>query len=234
MVPIETEYRTSRMTLRAHLGSMLATAAVFAAIASTGVHVLELDPREDREKPVYYLAPPENFVQTKASAPDTPVTVDTSSLNVDLVDSEPELDLRPLDVAIDSDVSSDVTLNFDLARDFQASAPGLSEFENFTIYDQADVDEPPRIRYAAAPKIPLQLKGEAVEVIVFYFVDAKGRTEKPSVLSSTSENPAYGEAAKKAILTWRFKPAMKQGEPVPCWVQQEVSFAAGSTSPFSL
>ncbi|MDQ8184798.1 TonB family protein [Pelagicoccus sp. SDUM812002] len=222
------------MTLRSHLGSLLATAAVFAAIASTGVHVWDLQLRNEAEKPVYYLAPPQNFVETRSVSPDTPISVDTTSLNVDPIESEPVLDLRPLDIAIDSDVSADVSLNFDLDRDFQAAAPGLSEFESFAIYDQANVDVAPRIRYSAPPRVPLALRGEAVEVILFYYVNANGRTERPSVLSSTSEDPTYGEAARDAIATWRFKPATKDGKPVPCWVQQTISFAAGSSSPFSL
>ncbi|MDQ8181236.1 energy transducer TonB [Pelagicoccus sp. SDUM812005] len=234
MVPIETEYRRSRMAIRSHLGSFLATAAVFAAIASTGVHVLDIKEREEEERPVYYLAPPKDFVETRSVSPSNPLTVDTSSLNVDPVETVPELDLRPLDISIDSDVSSDVTLNFDLARDFQAAAPGLMEFETFTIYDQSNVDEPPRIRYATQPRVPFNLRGEAAEVVLFYYVNDKGRTERPSVLDSTSENPAFGEAAKKALSSWRFKPATKDGKPVPCWVQQTIQFAAGSASPFSL
>lgn len=234
MIPIETEYRKDRMTFRAHLGSALATVAVFAAIASTGVHVLDLELRDDKEKPVYYLAPPENFVETRSVAPDNPVSVDTSALNVDELQSEPELDLRPLDISIDSDVSSEVTLNFDLASDFQASAPGLSDFDTFTIYDQQDVDEPPRIRYASPPRVGYSYRGEAVEVIVFYYVNANGRTERPSILFSSSDIPVYGDAAKQAIESWRFRPAKKAGESVACWVQQTIKFAAGSSSPFSL
>lgn len=234
MVPLETEYRKGRMRLRAHLGAALATMAVFAAIASTGVHLSDLEPRIDEEKPVYYLAPPQDFVETRSVAPDTPVSVDTSSLNVEELQSEPKLDLRPLDIAIDSDVSSSVSLNFDLTSDFQASAPGLSEFDSFTIYDQRDVDEAPRMRYSTHPVVPLALRGKAVEVIVFYYVNEKGKTERPSVLFSSSDNPAYGEAAKKALEAWRFRPAKKSGKSVPCWVQQTISFSAGSISPFSL
>lgn len=234
MVPIDTEYRKSRMALRSHLGSLLATGAVFAAIASTGVHVLRLELSEEAERPVYYLAPPQDFVQTRAVAPETPVSVDTSALNVEAAESEPELDLRPLDLAIDSDISSSVALNFDLEREFQAAAPGLTDFDTFTIYDPGNVDVGPRIRYAPPPRVARALQGEAVDVVVFYYVNANGRTERPSVLSSTSENPAYGEAVREALAAWRFKPATKEGEPVPCWVQQTINFSVGSTSPFSL
>ena len=234
MVSVEREYLSIRLTLRAHLGAALATMAVFAAIASTGLHVLDLAPPVDKEKPVYYLAPPKEYVETRSLAPDAPVSIDATSLNVDLVESEPELDLRPLDIAIDSDVSSNVTLNFDLARDFAASAPGVSEFDTFTIYDPGEVDEPPLIRFASRPDVPRSLRGERVEVIVFYYVTAKGRTERPSVLYSSSDNPVFGEAAKEALKFWRFKPAEKAGEPVPCWVQQTINFAATSTSPFTL
>lgn len=231
---IDTEYRSTRMTVRAHLAAVVATAAVFAAIASTGVRLFKLEPKEERERPVYYLAPPKEFVETKTSVPETPSTIEPLSMNEVGLDSAPELNIKPIDVTISADISSEMTLNLEMGRAFRASAPQLSEFDDFTIFENQDVDERPEIRYAKKPSVPFSLRGEEVEVLVFYYVTAQGRTDSVSVLSSSSENPTYGEAAIDAIQGWRFKPAKKNKEPVACWIQQSIVFSKGSTSPFSL
>lgn len=231
---IDTEYRSTRMSLRAHLGAVVATAAVFTAIASTGVRLFKLELEPERERPVYYLAPPKDFVDTKSSVPEAPHTIEPLSLNEVGLETAPELNIRPIDVTIAADVSSEMTLNLEMGRAFRASAPSLSEFDDFTIYENQDVDERPSIRYAKKPSVPFALRGEEVEVLVFYYVTAKGRTESISVLSSSSENPVYGDAAVDAIGGWRFKPAKKNKEPVACWIQQQIVFSRGSTSPFSL
>lgn len=234
MDAIDKEFRTTRVSIRAHMGSLLVTVAVFLAIATTGVRVFKLEPKEHEDKPVYYLAPPQDFVEMKTTAPDVSNPIDTSSINLEEAEPSVELEMSPIDVAFNPDVSSEVTLNFDISQDFRAAPPGLEEFQEFTIYDQTEVDEKPVIRFSVPPSIPYNLRGEAVDVVVFYYVSEKGRTERQSVLFSSSENPAYGEAAKDAIKSWRFKPAKKNGTPVACWVQQTIQFNEGSTSPFTL
>ncbi|MBK1879919.1 energy transducer TonB [Pelagicoccus mobilis] len=234
MESIDTEFKTTRVSIRAHLGSILVTVAVFTAIATTGVRVFKLEPKESEDKPVYYLAPPQDYVEVKSSAPDVSNPIDTSSITLEEMEPSVELELSPIDVSFNPDVSSDVTLNFDISQDFQAAPPGLEEFQEFTIYDQTEVDEKPVLRFSVPPSVPYSLRGEAVDVVVFYYVSEKGRTERQSVLYSSSENPTYGDAAKDAIKSWRFRPAKKNGKPVACWVQQTVQFNEGSTSPFTL
>lgn len=231
---IDTEYLATRMSIRAHLGSALATAAVFAAIASTGIQILKLDAKPHNERPVYYLAPPKEYLEVRSIASEAPKTIDTFSTELAVDQSEPELNLTPIEVGFRPGISSDLELELEMSRDFKARAPSLGDFDTFTIYDQIEVDERPRIRYALPPSIENRLRGEEVEVIVFYYVTAKGRTENVSVLFSSSEDSSYGEAAKDAISVWRFKPARKNGEDVPCWIQQAIKFNRGSTSPFSI
>lgn len=234
MTTIDTGFKGPGVSLRAHLGSLVVTAAVFAAIATTGVQIFELELKEQEDKPVYYLAPPQDFVEMQTTAPDFTNPIDASSIALDEIEPSLDLKIEPLDIAFNPDISSEVTLNFDISQDFRAAPPGLGAFEEFTIYDQGQVDEKPVIRFSVPPSVPYRLRGEAVEVVVFYFVTAKGKTDRQSVLYSSSENPIYGEAAKEAIGRWRFKPAKKNGEAVACWVQQTVQFSQGSTSPFTL
>lgn len=54
-----------------------------------------------------------------------------------------------------------------------------------------------------------KVKGDAVVAVT---VDARGHVVEPTVVSATE--PAFGEAAIRAIREWRFVPAVKNGEPV--------------------
>ena len=231
---IDTECRATRMTIRAHMGSALATAAVFSAIASTGIQILKLEPKVESERPVYYLAPPKEFMEARSVAPEVAQTIDTSSMELSIAPSEPELTLTPIKVGFRPGISSQLEIELEMSRDFKARAPTLGELDAFTIYDQIEVDERPRIRYSPPPEVGFELRGEEVEVMMFYYVTAKGRPESISVLYSSSENAAYGEAAKEAISTWRFRPARKNGNDVPCWIQQSIKFNRKHVSPFSI
>jgi len=234
MDSIDTAFRATRFSLRAHLGSLFATIAVFSVIATTGIRVSILEPSQDEAKPVYYLAPPEDLSELQASKPELAEPIDNSSINLE--DSEPDvaLDINPLEMAFDLDAFSEFTLNFDLNQGFQASSPVVEEFEAFTIYDQSEVDQKPVLRVSSIPRLPQRLRGEEADVVVFYYVTNKGKTERPSVLFSTSENPIFAEAAVEAIKNWRFRPARKNGKSVACWVQQTIKFEEGNTSPFSI
>lgn len=234
MRSIDQQYRMTRMTLRSHLGSTLATVAVFAAIASTGMQMGALEPDADEDRPIYYLAPPLDQAQSPSASRRAPPTLEALPLEA-LVDNEAvELSLEPIDISLSPDMKGSFSLDLEQERQFQANAPELSEFEAFTIFERSEVDRPPLIRYSRAPDVPIELRGDEVEVIAFYFVDDKGRTANHSILDSSSPDPRYGELAVDSIKTWRFRPAQKDGKAVPCWVQQTIKFNRGSTSPFTL
>lgn len=234
MRSIDQQYRVTRMSLRSHLGSSLATVAVFAAIASTGMHMGALEPDADEERPIYYLAPPLDEAQSPSAARKAPPTLEALPLEA-LVDREAvELSLEPIDISLAPDMKGSFSLDIERERQFQANAPQVSEIEPFTIFEHSEVDRPPLLRYSRAPEVPNELRGDKVEVIAFYYVSDKGRTANHSILDSSSTDPRYGNLAVDAIKAWRFRPAQKDGKAVPCWVQQTIKFNRGSTSPFTL
>ena len=234
MYSIEKEFKANRMSLRSHLGSALATFAVFAAIASTNLQIGKLEPTETKERPVYYLAPPRELVEARSSSRKAPNTIDTFAADSVLDASNDKIVMEPIDISIDPEVRSGFSLDLEMQRTFEAAAPEMAEFDRFTIYERSEVDEEPVIRSSRQPDVPQKLRGETVKVIVFYYVTEKGRTDNQSVLSSTSDNPVYGELAVDAIKDWRFRPARKNRKAVPCWIQQTIIFNEGPTSPFSL
>jgi TonB family protein len=88
----------------------------------------------------------------------------------------------------------------------------------------ADVT-PPKLVYAADPKIPdsFRRKKEAEAlVVVALIVDTEGLPQKISIARSFS--PELDQSAIEAVSTYRFKPARKNGIPVPVRVNIEVTF----------
>lgn len=75
MQPIEQEYKATRMSLRAHLGSSLATVAVFAAIASTGIQMGKLGWQPPEERAIHYLAPPQDFADARSTPNEAPISI---------------------------------------------------------------------------------------------------------------------------------------------------------------
>ena len=224
----------TRMSMRSHLGSIMATAVVFLAIASTSLRMKDIRPARDNERPIYYLAPPEEFVETQAATPKSAANLETFAVDLSALNETMELTLTQIDVSFNPEISAKHFLNMGMTRDFQAAAPELDTFSDFMIFDRSEVDDPPKLRYAAQPEVPFRYRGQEVEVIAFYYVNNKGKTEKPSILHSSSPDSIFAQAAKRAITDWKFRPARKNGQAVACWVQQTIKFNRGSTSPFML
>jgi len=58
-------------------------------------------------------------------------------------------------------------------------------------------------------------------------VDTAGRVEPESILVVAASHPAFGESARRALATARFRPARVRGNPVRQLVQQAMRFAIG-------
>lgn len=234
MASLDLDYKNSIRSFRCHLGSLGLTGLLFTAIASTGISLGELRPTAQEPKPIYYIPPPKEISEEQASTPKSARSLDTFSIDVAYEEEPVDIALNKIDVSLDPDVNASLALSLDIDTTFEAARPQTANFENVVIYERSEVDEKPRIAYASEPKVPYHLRGEQVELVVFYYITAKGRTDKISVLDSSSDRPEYAELAKGAIKNWRFRPARKDGRPVACWVQQTFRFNRGSTSPFSI
>jgi TonB family protein len=57
---------------------------------------------------------------------------------------------------------------------------------------------------------------------VFYGIDAAGRVVQARIVEAT--NDAFGQAAQAAVECWQFKPAERDGQPVPALGRREVQF----------
>ena len=85
-------------------------------------------------------------------------------------------------------------------------------------------DTPPKPVDLVSPQYPSALKdqGTGGEVTVAFTVDTSGRVQDVEVREAS--NPEFGEAALEAVRRWRFKPAMRDGEPVEVRIAQKLTF----------
>lgn len=95
-------------------------------------------------------------------------------------------------------------------------------------YNTSEVDRKPRLIRSVQPQYPLVAKRENIEgrVLVRFIIDKDGYPQKPEVYTAEPEG-VFEEAALKAIMSYKFKPAMKNGLPVECIAIQAISFVLG-------
>lgn len=87
------------------------------------------------------------------------------------------------------------------------------------------VDRSPRILVRIPPNYPAHAETSNLEgeVRMRLLVGLDGRVERVEVLQSRPVQ-VFDEAAKAAVLQWRFESARFRGRPVRVWVQQRITF----------
>jgi TonB family protein len=88
---------------------------------------------------------------------------------------------------------------------------------------------PPRAKKTVAPDYPLAMRqfGLRGSVAIDLEVDPEGRVRSPRVVHST--NPAFDDAAMKAIQQWTFEPAQLDGKPQRFRARQQFTFNLDDT-----
>ncbi len=113
-----------------------------------------------------------------------------------------------------------------------ANSSGLSgvsaavDEQAFAGYETVTKDmTPPKATRSPDPEFPdLPADAEPRGIVVMLIgVDAHGRVEPVHVLQSSGE--AFEKSAVATVKTWRFKPAKKNGRPVPVKITVEMRFS---------
>lgn len=88
------------------------------------------------------------------------------------------------------------------------------------------VDVLPRPSERASPAYPPRARQAGVEgeVVMNLLITPEGRVADARVLEARPAG-VFEEAARTAVLGWRFSPALYQGRPVKTWARQRVVFA---------
>jgi TonB family protein len=100
-----------------------------------------------------------------------------------------------------------------------ADDPTFSQFQRVT-----QGIKPPKATSAPDPKFP-QLPSDAEQhgtVVMLIGVNVRGHVEAVRVLRS--DEPAFEKSAVSTVKKWKFKPAQKDGHPVPVQVTVEMKF----------
>lgn len=97
----------------------------------------------------------------------------------------------------------------------QAISP-VSNVVHFTgeYYQPGEVDQPPVSVLQVPPNFPRIMQKARIDgkVIIEMIVDAKGVPQQVQVAQAT--HPLYVEPALNAVRQWRYRPALKNGQPV--------------------
>jgi TonB family protein len=99
---------------------------------------------------------------------------------------------------------------------------GKNPWDEVTIIEYS---EPPVIVYEQRPVYPDLALGSKVEgdVVLLVYIDPSGNVRN-AVVQSSPGLPALDEAAKKAAMKCKFKPAKQQGAPVGVWYSIVMQF----------
>jgi TonB family protein len=95
------------------------------------------------------------------------------------------------------------------------------------VVDATEIDQAPAPLTTVMPRHPGRGQRNdlsAGRVVVDFYLDEEGRPRMPVILSS--DDPAFSVAAVDALMTWRYSPPTRRGEPVSVRVQQAFEFPA--------
>ncbi len=133
-------------------------------------------------------------------------------------DFQPEV-LRP---AIGAPALTGVEVTLD--RSLFEGGPSVGHF----IFNAADLDQPPVAIVNTPPAYPFRARQRDIEgyVTIKFLVGLDGSLSHPEVLDSRPKG-LFEDALLKVVSSWRFRPGMIDGQPVPTWVEKTVRFQLG-------
>ena len=94
-----------------------------------------------------------------------------------------------------------------------------------TAYELREVDRPPRIITKIDPLYPSAAKEQGIHgrVTLRFIVTKDGKVVEPTVVSAEPSD-VFNDSAVEAISRWRFRPAIKDGEPVDVIILAPLNF----------
>src|SRR5208283_3602670 len=117
------------------------------------------------------------------------------------------------------------TSRSDTSSTLSTSPADFSEDQTFSRFERVTSGiKPPKATHAPDPKFPV-LPADAERhgiVVMLVGVNAKGHVQAVRVLRSDEQ--AFEQSAVETVKKWKFKPAEKNGQPVPVQVTVEMKF----------
>ena len=107
-----------------------------------------------------------------------------------------------------------------------SATPGLPDDEAFAGYERLTPGiTPPKATYSPDPQypdVPVDTEPRAV-VVMLIGVDTHGHVKPVRVVRSSAQ--VFEKSAVATVKTWKFKPAKKNGKPVPVQITVEMRFS---------
>jgi protein TonB len=91
-------------------------------------------------------------------------------------------------------------------------------------FDVSELEKRPEPVSQVAPAYPSELRKAKIEglVTLMFVLNEDGRVEDPRVESSS--RPEFEKPALEAVKRWRFRPGMKDGQPVRTYIKYPIRF----------
>jgi protein TonB len=139
--------------------------------------------------------------------------------------AEPQLAETPMQVPLSADLDVALGSGGALAGLGEVRAIAVTQELQQEAFDVADLEKRPEPISQAAPVYPPELKKAKMTgvVTVVFVLGEDGRVEDPRVENST--RPEFEKPALDAIRRWRFRPGMKDGQPVRTYIRQPMKFS---------
>jgi protein TonB len=191
------------------------------------------DVEDEKEKPREQETVTEEMETETEQAPDASEIV--RNLELSAVASAPELEAASLS-AIEAALSGQAGSGGDFAEALSLSSggriggtgkAGVLDESLGSAFSLGEIDQKPRAIFQAAPVFPNELRGKKLEgvVTVLFVVDPTGKVVQPRV--EKSSHPAFEKPALDAVKQWKFEPAIKGGQRVPCKMRVPIRFQPG-------
>ncbi len=131
------------------------------------------------------------------------------------VTARPRIDLPRVSLSSSLNLAGGIEISSISRKDFNISDSAFA-----TAFRLTEVDQPPRVLRPVPPRYPFvaQRKGLEGRVVVRFVVNAEGDVLEPEVTEVEPPDVAgiFEEAALDAVVRYKFKAAVKDGEPVDC------------------
>jgi TonB family protein len=101
------------------------------------------------------------------------------------------------------------------------------------VFDTSDVDQEPAVNYRKIPEVAASIfqRLPRPHVTLLFIVTAEGKVKDPHLLKSSGD-AEFDQIMLDMIVDWEFRPAVRKGKTVRCWIQQGVQITMGSQSRF--
>jgi protein TonB len=137
---------------------------------------------------------------------------------------EPQLTETPQQIPLSADLEVAVGSGGALAGFGEPQALTTAAAMQDEAFDVADLEKRPEAISQVPPTYPQELRKAKIEgvVTVVFVLDEDGRVEDPRV--ENSSRPEFEQPALEAIRKWRFRPGMKDGQPVRTYIRIPMRF----------